>query len=431
MKIKVKDCSYAEVMAKPVPRRFLPHKPHLLFRTLTYLAGLSELKKTQFTYTREGMERLGKNQPCLYLMNHSSFIDLKLAAHMLYPKPFQIVCTQDGFVGQKWLMRQLGCIPKKKFVSEYALIKDMIYSFKTLHTSVLMYPEASYSFDGTATPLPDSLGQCLKLLKVPVVMIRTEGAFSHDPLYNGLQQRKVKVSARMKVLLSPEEIAEKSPEELNGILRREFDVDYFRWQQENKIPITEPFRADHLHRVLYKCPVCGREEKMKGAGTGLTCLACGHRWELDEYGYLKDLSGGDTFRHIPDWYAWERDCVRKEIEDGTYRMECDVDICMMVDYESMYRVGSGKLLHSAKGFHLTGCDGQLDYAQPPQASYSLYADYYWYEIGDMICIGNSQRLYYCFPKGGSLAVAKARIATEELYKKVKAAQALQKSEKGR
>ena len=43
-----------------------------------------------------------------------------------------------------------------------------------------MYPEASYSFDGTATPLPDSLGKCVKLLNIPVVMIKTYGAFARD-----------------------------------------------------------------------------------------------------------------------------------------------------------------------------------------------------------------------------------------------------------
>lgn len=254
MKIKVRDCSYEEVMAKPTAPRFHPHKPNIIFRTLMYMAGLGELKKTKFTYTKTGMERLGKNQPCLYLMNHSSFIDLEIASHIIYPKPFQIVCTQDGFVGKLWLMKRLGCIPKKKFVPEVMLLKDMIYSLRKLKSSVLMYPEASYSFDGTGTPLPDTLGQCLKLLKVPVVMIRTHGAFSYDPLYNGLQKRDVKVSAEMKYLLSPEEIAEKSPEELNDILRREFDFDYFRWQKENKIAVTEPFRADHLEVCSTNAP---------------------------------------------------------------------------------------------------------------------------------------------------------------------------------
>ena len=33
----------------------------------------------------------------------------------------------------------------------------------------------------------------------------------------------------------------------------------------------------------------------------------------------------------------------------------------------------------------------------------------------MICIGNHDALYYCFPKGGD-CVAKTRMAVEELYK---------------
>ena len=54
-----------------------------------------------------------------------------------------------------------------------------------------MYPEASYSFDGTATVIPASLGKFIQLLNMPVIMIKTYGAFLHDPLYNGLQLRKV------------------------------------------------------------------------------------------------------------------------------------------------------------------------------------------------------------------------------------------------
>ena len=34
----------------------------------------------------------------------------------------------------------------------------------------------------------------------------------------------------------------------------------------------------------------------------------------------------------------------------------------------------------------------------------------------MICIGNSQVLYYCFPTEGKDVVAKTRLAAEELYK---------------
>lgn len=426
LKIKTASMRYEHVLALPAPVHRKPVRQRLLFRIILLLLSVWDLWATRFTWRTIGLEKLDRGEPCLVLMNHSSFIDLKIAARLLFTRPFHIVCTSDGFVGKKWLMRSIGCIPARKFMTDVTLVRDMVYAVRELKSSVLMFPEASYSFDGTQTPLPDSLGKCLKLLKVPVVMIRTSGAFARDPLYNNLQLRKVRVSAEVEYLLSPEEIAAKSPQELNLFLQEKFSFDYFRWQQDNKICIDEPFRADGLNRMLYKCPRCKTEGQMRGQGTRLRCECCREEYELTEYGYLQPveeaeelIQTGKHFTHIPDWYLWERECVREELISGTYRLEVPVVIYMMVNEKCIYRVGEGTLIHSVNGFHLTGCDGKLDYKQEPQASYSLYSDFYWYEIGDMICIGDALRQYYCFPQNCGDIVAKTRLAAEELYKLVK------------
>jgi len=247
-------------------------------------------------------------------------------------------------------------------------------------------------------------------------MIRTHGAFLRDPLYNSLQLRRVPVKAELRYVLSPEEIGEKSAAELQEILNRLFTFDNFREQRETGLRVTESFRADGLNRVLYKCPACLAEGKTEGRGTRLVCHGCGKAWQLGELGEMEAEEGDDFFRHIPDWYAWERRCVRQELEAGTYRLDVPVLIRMLVDTKCLYTVGEGRLVHDASGFRLTGCGGALDFRQPPAASYSLYADYFWYELGDMICIGDGKALYYCFPLDGSDVAAKTRLAAEELYK---------------
>lgn len=410
MKIKTKTLDYDRAAALPAPRHRLPGRPNPLLHTLVRVISIPELMKTHFTYTTERMEEAGKG-PWLVLMNHSSFIDLKIAFKLLYPKPFSIVCTSDGFVGKNLLMRQLGCIPTNKFVGDIKLIHDIRHALRCNKVSVLMYPEASYSFDGCATPLP-KLGRLLKMLDVPVVSIHTEGAFAYDPLYNCLQKRKVDVSASMQCILTREEIQKKSTDELDAILREYFTFDNFAWQREAGVEIDEPFRADGLNRILFRCRDCGTEGQMEGKGTTLTCRACGKAWELDTLGTLR--SGGES-AHIPDWYAWQREEIRRAVTDGSYRLESDVEIMMLVNYKSIYRVGEGHLTHTPTGFVLDGCDGRLHYTQSPLASYSLYSDYYWYELGDVICIGTGDRLYYCFPREKDI-VAKARIAAEEIYK---------------
>ena len=414
MKIKTRYLSYEQVLAKKPAKHRTPLRPSRLLNAVIRLISIPELLATRFHYTAENMDKL-KNEPCLILMNHSSFIDLMIAARIFWPKRYSIVCTADGFVGKSWLMRWLGCVPTLKFVSDISLIRDMEYLLKEKGVSVLMFPEAGYSLDGTATTLPRKMGVLLKKLNVPVVTVITQGAFARQPLYNNLHKRKVPVSAHVKCLFTPAQLKETPVAELDKQLDEIFNFDNFAWQRDQKIPITEPTRAEGLNRILYKCCVCGAEGHMKGVGATLTCHHCGKVWEMDELGQLQTKEGDTPFCHIPHWFAWQRQEVRRELEENTYRLDTDVDIGMLVDQKALYMVGSGRLLHTSDGFTLTGCEGKLSYTQSPLSCYSLNADYYWYEIADVISIGNKDALYYCFPKGASDVVAKTRLAAEELY----------------
>jgi len=415
MKIKTVNLDYDKVMALPRPRHRKPLRPNIALQTLIQILSLPTFWKTGFTYEKHRMEGIGRKTPVLILMNHSSFTDMKVASGIFYPKKYGIVCSWDAFIGMNWLLRLIGCFPTRKFINDMTLIRDMEYLLKEKKTSVLMYPEAGYSFDGRATALPRKMGVLLKKLGVPVVTVITQGAFARDPLYNGLQIRKVKVRADVTCLFTAEEVKEKSVAELDAALDAAFGFDNFRYQQETGLVIDAPFRADGLNRILFRCPHCGREGNTEGKGIHWTCHDCGKQYELTQLGYLKATDGDTMFDHVPDWYDWQRRQVRQELTDGTYRLDRTVQIGMVVDYKAVYMVGQGRLVHDENGFRLTGCDGRLDYTQGPLHSYSINADYLWYEIGDVLCIGNHDVLYFCFPEGGD-CVAKTRIAVEELYK---------------
>ena len=415
MKINMQHMSYDQVLKLPRLKRKKPLKPSRFLATVVRIASAPTLWNTKFSYTTERMELVGK-QPCLILMNHSSFTDMKLAFGIFYPRRMGIVTSVDAMSGILGvLMRFLGCTPTHKYVSDLSLIQDIEYMLKTNKTSVLMYPEAGYSFDGRTTTLPRKLGVLMKKLGVPVVTVITQGAFARDPLYNMLQIRKVKVSAHVKCIATAQEIREKSVAELDALLDEAFSFDNFAWQRDNKVSIDVPFRADGLHRILYKCPHCGAENQMEGKGIHLSCHACGKKWEMDEYGQLKACQGETEYPHIPDWYTWQRACVRKELEEGTYLLDTDVDIAIQVNLKGVCMIGGGHLTHDLNGFHLTNDDGKLDYRQSAVASHTLYSDYYWYEIGDVIGIGDNEFSYFCFPRGND-SVTKVRLATEELYK---------------
>ena len=417
MKTIIRNSTYEKVLKMKKQKSYNPIKTSMFWRCLIRLISIPGLMAAKFTYKKINMEKFNKKEPCLILMNHSCFLDLQIAQTIMFPNPLNIVCTSDGFVGKNLLMRLIGCIPTNKFVNDVSLIRKMKYTLTELKSNILMYPEASYSFDGTATVLPESLFKCIKFLGVPVVMIKTYGAFSRNPLYNNLQVRKkVQISADVTYLLSKDDIERMSVPEIASVIKNEFSFDNFKWQQENKIKIDDDFRADNLNRVLFKCPACKTEGKTVGKGTTLICAHCNKEYELTEYGFMKAKDGDTEFAHIPDWFNWQREEVKKEILENTYLLNVPVEIFMMVNTKAIYKVGEGILQHSKNGFVLDGCDGKLHYEQKTKSSYSLYSDYYWYEIGDVICIGDMKTLYYCFPKTDNDVVAKTRIATEEIFK---------------
>ena len=420
MKVKTVKMPLEQALKIQPPKKEKLKKPSFLFNTLVRALSIPDLLATKFSYTKTRMHEV-KGRPCLILMNHCSFIDLKIASKIFYPRRYFIISTADAMIGKKWLMKKIGCLPTQKFTADATLPRDILRALKEKKTSVLLYPEAGYSFDGRTTTLPQSLGALVKRLEVPIVTVITEGAFLRQPLYNDLLLRKTKISASVECILTPEEIKEKSVDELNAILGERFSFDAFKTQAEKQIKIDEPNRAQGLHRVLYRCPACQTEGQMQGVGDTLACGACGKSYFMDEYGKLQALQGETEFSHIPGWYDWERACVRKELEENSYSFDLEVDISILCDYKAIYEVGKGRLLHGQDGFVLQSETGETLFTQKPLASHSVNADFNWYEIGDIICIGDRKRLFYCFPKQKDV-VTKIRLAAEELYKMRKAEQ---------
>ena len=67
MKIKTKRLSYDKVMALPRPKHRKPLRPMFLLQLVVRILAIFDLWPTRFTYTKEGMERISKKEPCLIL----------------------------------------------------------------------------------------------------------------------------------------------------------------------------------------------------------------------------------------------------------------------------------------------------------------------------------------------------------------------------
>ncbi len=293
-----------------------PVNPCFLMTAAKLIISWPDLKKRKCKIEKVNMDSV--TGPYLLLVTHSSMVDFNIMLKATHPAKVNNVMTLEGFnTYTEPLMRSLGVIGTRKFITDVNLIRNIKYSIEKLGNIFVLFPEARYSLDGCTSYLPDSVGKMAKLLKVPVVVLKIHGNFVTCPQWNKIN-KKTYVEAVMEPIVSAKEMKTITPAEINCRIREHFQYDDFKWQKEKQLKITHPKRANGLHALLYKCPACLTEHKTDSEGEYLWCNHCGKRWYMDEYGQLKAVEGKTEFAHIPDWSNWERECVRKEIEEGTY-----------------------------------------------------------------------------------------------------------------
>ena len=158
---------------------------------------------------------------------------------------------------------------------------------------------------------------------------------------------------------------------------------------------------------------------MEGKGTQLHCTHCGKRWVWEETGELRALEGETEFDHIPDWFSWERQQVKKQIEEGRYRFEDEVEVFSLPRVYRYIPLGKATLTHDPEnGFVLKGHYREQDYYihRQPQRTNSLHVEYAFTPIDgtDYVDISTENDSFYCRVTGKNV-ITKLALATEEIY----------------
>ncbi len=387
-------------------------------RPLTWLLSYPEVLKHHLKINKVNMK--GLKPPYILLCTHHSFIDFKVTTAALFPYPANYVVAIDGFIGREWLLRQVGCICKRKFTNDITLVKQIQHSLENNKSVCAIYPEARYSLIGTTAILPESLGKLVKLFKYPVVVLNMHGDYLQQPVWN-LNKRKVPLKADMTQIITAEEIHSIDLATINKRINEAFIYDEYKWQKDNNIHITYPKRAEGLHQILYLCPNCLAEHQMASKDHEIWCTACHKRWQMTTLGQLQSLDGQTEFSHIPDWYEFEREHVKKEILSGEYYFEDEVIVDALPNAKGYIRLGKGRLIHDYEGFHLSGFFDGVDFKldKEPLSLYSLHVEYNYFKKGDCLDLSTLNDTFYIYPQTRQNVVTKLHFATEEMYKLAK------------
>lgn len=405
-----------KIITTPFDRYRTPPKQNPFFTPLIWFLCWLLTRSGRLKIHKERMK--GLKPPFLVLGTHHAFMDFYITPLALFPRRANYVSELEGFENfGEWLYRQAGCLGTRKFVGDIALIKNIKRVMERKGILVL-YPEARYANAGTSSQLPKSVGKLAKHLDVPLVTIHMHGNYLQSPIWNLKKRRGVPLQTTIRQLFTRDELRAASVEEVNEKIKDALAYDEYAWQKEQQIYIKAPWRAEGLEHVLYQCPQCGAQFRMRAQGAELFCACCSARWHMTELGELESATDA-TRLHIPNWYEWQRTEVQQEIDEGKYHLDMRVRVESLPNAKNFINLGEGRLVHGRKGFALQFTDyGQMHENTlyvTPAAAFSIHTEYDYRDKGQCITLSTLDNTYFIYPLEPGFNVTKIQFATEYLH----------------
>ena len=256
--------------------------------------------------------------PCIVLSNHQATMD-PFFISKAFPFQLYFYASDDLFnLKVSPLIRYLAApIPKSKSVAD---LKAVMISLRVLREggAIGITPEGNRTLSGRQWEMGDSVAKLVKTAKVPLVLFNLCGGYGTDPRWGVKIRRGTKFVGRVRRILTPEEYAGMSDEELFGIIKNELDVDDTLSGKRYK----SRRRAEYIERALYMCPVCGSIGTIHSHGTGFCCTSCKTEAEYTEDLKISPPAGG--YSRIYEWYEWERQEIVRRILGGEKISDGDI-----------------------------------------------------------------------------------------------------------
>lgn len=283
----------------------------------------------------------GVKGPYVILANHESKIDFINLA-ITTKRRMHIVISNSFYqtISIKPLLDMIKVIPKQQFQTTPADIRKMKKAIDN-NVPLGIYPVGLMSENGISTSPSFSIAKLLKLLNTDVYICYTEGSYLTQPKWSKVR-RKGKITVDVYKLISKEDLATISNEELFQLVGKNINYNSYENQKKNMIPFKNGNNVQGLEYVLYQCPKCKTIKSIVSEETTkLKCTCCGYKVEADNYGLL---NGEELIFDTPsDWSIKIIDNLKAElINNPDFQLQDSVTI-FMINYKKrkFEEVGTG------------------------------------------------------------------------------------------
>ena len=263
------------------------------------------------------------------LTNHQTPFD-QFFTGIVFKDPIYYVATEDIFsIGavSRIIEYVVAPIPfRKGSSSDMTSIRSMV-QVASEGGSIALCPEGNRTYSGVTESIKPSVAKMVKLLKLPVLIIKFEGGFGIEPRWAD-DARKGKMYAHATTIIEPEEYKRMSNEDFAALISRELyqdDAELNQLFDSNK-------RAEYVERLLYYCPHCGFSS-FKSEGNSAHCCKCNRSFTYMPDLTLKYENNDFPYTYLKEWYRAQESFI-KSVDPASYTSE-DV---LYTDSVDLYKV---------------------------------------------------------------------------------------------
>ena len=292
---------------KKTPNQKIGKVNPLLYAILYPFFKRKYVKKYNMTFDNEIVKDM--KGPAIVVATHTCDMDHILSALTLYPvRPTYIVSEHlIHNPSTARLLKLMHVITKKMFTPDVSTIKNILRAKKE-DAIIVIFPEGRLSCFGRTLPITDGTAELIKKLGVDLYAWKAAGAYCTFPKWREKgEERTGKIHASVKRLLTAEEVANTSVEEIRAIT-----AEAIRHDDEVAMQGVE-FHCDNMangvDKILFKCPKCLQEGTLTSEGNHIRC-SCGLDATLDNCYQLHDA----PFNSVNEWFAWQQDSIDTETE---------------------------------------------------------------------------------------------------------------------
>ncbi len=253
--------------------------------------------------------------PYLVVGNHVNNWD-PFFVNLYIDESISFVAADRFFRGNmlKKLLNYMGAIPKTKFKPDLSAVKTLIHAKKDERV-IGIFPEGGRNWDGNTLEIIYSTAKLIKLLKIPVVSVKLQGAYLTHPRW-AKSHRKGKILITYKKLLSKSNISKLSEAEIHQTLVEGLSHDEYAFQKEHMFSYKGKKLAESLELLLFTCPSCKSIDTMKSKNNSFYCQNCNYQTTYTDKGFLETKNQPLIFDNPRDWNQWQIQNLNTLLEEA-------------------------------------------------------------------------------------------------------------------